>query len=75
MFFANCTVTTNTIAKGEETYMYISAGKREEPYYSVVNIKRPDAIEMKQNEAYEKVPELPPLHVENPAYGVHIQES
>ena len=71
MFFANCTV-TKTIAKGEERY--ISAGKREEPYYSVVNIKRPDAIEMKQNEAYEKTPQLP-LHVENPAYGVSIQES
>ena len=72
MFFANCTVTINTITKGEERY--ISAGKREEPYYSVVNVKKPDAIEMKQNEAYEKTPQLP-LHVENPAYGVSIQES
>ena len=70
MLIAKCTVTL-FITK----LSYFSAGKREEPYYSVVNIKRPDAIEMKQNDAYEKPAQLP-LHVEeNPAYSIGIQES
>jgi len=60
-------------SKSEETYL--SVGKGEDPYYSVVNIKRADAIEMKQNHAYEKPPQLPLCVEENPAYGISIQKS
>ena len=47
--------------------------KTEEPYYSTVNIKRPDAciIELGKNSAYEIPPQLPQrIEVEeNPAYA------
>ena len=44
----------------------------EEPYYSTVYTGRPDAIEMKENDAYGRAPlarrEI--IVEENPAYGV-----
>ena len=65
--------------KSEEDYFTVksekdySTVKSEEPYYSTVNIKRPDAsiIELGKNNAYEMPPQLPQrIQVEeNPAYA------
>ena len=56
--------------KSEEDYCTV---KSEAPYYSTVNIKRPDAsiIELEKNNAYEIPPQLPQrIQVEeNPAYA------
>ena len=60
----------HSATKCEEDYATV---KSEEPYYSTVNIKRPDAciIELGKNNAYEIPPQLPQrIEVEeNPAYA------
>ena len=68
----NFAVTCST-ANNEKPYY--STVVHEEPYYSTVSAQQPDAIEMKDNDAYVKLPpaQREIIVEENPAYTVTVQ--